>query len=111
MTRLVDDLDGSSADQTVEFSFNGTSYEIDLTEKHTDQMRKALQPWLDKARRQGRVRGRRPAQARRPRTVEPTPTEKRATNEEIRAWAKENGLKIAEKGRIPNAIIEQYKSA
>lgn len=107
ITKLVDDLDGSKAAMTVDFSFLGTRYEIDLTEKHTDQMRKALEPFLEKARRQGRAPGRRSAQARTSRNV----AKKKATNEEIRAWAKERGLQVADRGRIANAIIEQYENA
>lgn len=105
ITKLIDDVDGSPADQTVEFSFLGARYEIDLTEKHTDQMRKALEPWLERARRaRGGNARRKPAQARRtPKAAKPKPT-----NDEIRAWAKEKGIKVAEKGRIANAVIDQY---
>lgn len=118
ITRLVDDLDGSKNAQKVEFSFMGTPYEIDLTDKHADQMRAALQPWLDKARRQRGMRGRRRS-ARAPRAAavngsakaKPNVAEKKATNDEIRAWAKEHGLKVADKGRIPNSVIEQYQAS
>lgn len=103
---LIDDVDGTPADRTVEFSFLGSRYEIDLTEKHTEQMRKALQPWLEKARRASKSNTRRrSAQVRR------TPKPVKPTNDEIRAWAKEKGIKVAEKGRIANAVIEQYMSS
>lgn len=102
ITELIDDLDGTKADQTVDFAFLGARYEIDLTEKHTEQMRKALQPWLDNARRSGGKARRRAVPVRR------TPPKAKPNYEEIRAWAKKKGLKVADKGRIANAVIEQY---
>jgi hypothetical protein len=29
----------------------------------------------------------------------------------IRAWAKDQGIKVSERGRIPASIIEQYENA
>jgi hypothetical protein len=101
--KLIDDIDGSPAEQTVEFSFLGTHYEIDLNDKHTEQMRKALQPWLASARRAKGVRRRG--------TVRRTPKASKPTNDEIRAWAKTAGIKVAEKGRIANSVIEQYMAS
>lgn len=104
-TELIDDVDGTKADQTVDFSFLGTRYEIDLTAKHTDQMRKALQPWLDRARRaNGKAVRHRTTHAR-------SVTKTKPTYDEIRAWAKENGLRVAEKGRIANTVIEQFMAS
>ena len=40
---LVDDLDGGPADETVTFSLDGVSYEIDLTHDNAAALRDALQ--------------------------------------------------------------------
>ena len=40
--RLVDDLDGETADETVEFGIDGKSYEIDLSKENAGRLRDAL---------------------------------------------------------------------
>ena len=39
---LVDDIDGGEADETVSFSLDGVSYEIDLSESNATELRDAL---------------------------------------------------------------------
>ena len=51
---LTDDLDGSTADRTVSFAWEGTSYEIELSKSNIRALEKALKPYVEKAR---RVRG------------------------------------------------------
>ena len=51
--KLTDDLTGGDADETVSFSLDGKSYEIDLTTKNAAAMRKAFEPYLEKGRRAG----------------------------------------------------------
>ena len=41
--KLVDDLDGGDADETVKFSLDGVQYEIDLSKKNADKMRNAVE--------------------------------------------------------------------
>jgi hypothetical protein len=45
---LVDDLDGTTATETVSFELDGRSYEIDLSRANADEFRLALRPWLDR---------------------------------------------------------------
>nr|BFE73142.1 Lsr2 family protein [Actinoplanes digitatis] len=54
VTLLTDDIDGSEADRTIEFGLDGVSYTIDLSEKNTGKLRKALDPYLAVASRVGR---------------------------------------------------------
>jgi hypothetical protein len=58
VTTLVDDLDGSPADETVRFGFAGPEYEVELNAAHAQQLRTALAPYISKARRarSGRAR-------------------------------------------------------
>ena len=37
--RLVDDLDGEAADETVEFGIDGKNYEIDLSKENAGRLR------------------------------------------------------------------------
>jgi Lsr2 len=99
---LVDDLDGGDADETVAFSLGAASYEIDLSDANATRLRKALQPFVDAARKAGPSRRRGGG----PRT-----TTSRARSTNIRIWAKERGIKVNERGRIPASVVEQYDAA
>jgi hypothetical protein len=100
---LVDDLDGAPAEETVQFSLDGASYEIDLSADNAEALREALAPYLGHARRVGgrRTGGRRAAAA----------SPRSSDSAAIRAWAKEQGLSVSERGRIPASIVEQYEAA
>ena len=50
---LVDDLDGSEADEQIEFAVGGKSYEIDLSAVNSKRLREALAPFVAAARRAG----------------------------------------------------------
>lgn len=53
-TLLIDDLDGSAAEDTVRFGLDGTEYEIDLNARHARQLRDAPARYVNAARRIGR---------------------------------------------------------
>ena len=40
---LVDDIDGSDADEAIQFGLDGTHYEIDLNSDHAQELRGQLQ--------------------------------------------------------------------
>ncbi len=54
---LIDDSDGSEADETVHFALDGSSYEIDLSDENASALRAALAPFTTVAR---KVSGRTP---------------------------------------------------
>lgn len=97
---LVDDLDGSEAEEQVEFSVDGRSYEIDLSTVNASRLRDVLAPFVSAARRTG---------ARRPATAAPgRATSDRAQNQAIREWAIAQGMKVSERGRIPTNVLTAY---
>src|SRR4051812_50148383 len=51
--RLVDDIDGEAADETVEFGIDGKTYEIDLSKDNAGRLRDALADFVSAARRAG----------------------------------------------------------
>lgn len=53
--RLVDDFDGTNADETLRLELDRTAYEIDLSEANADRLRQQLQPWIASARRVSRA--------------------------------------------------------
>jgi nucleoid-associated protein Lsr2 len=104
---LVDDLDGTEAEETVEFGLDGASYQIDLSEDNAERLRDALAEYVDHARRSG---GRRRANARPAgRPARPASAD-REQNQAIRAWARKQGMKVSDRGRIPSEVIDAYNS-
>jgi hypothetical protein len=101
---LVDDLDGSEADEQIEFAVDGRSYEIDLSEANGSRLREALAPFISAARRTG---GRRSTAAAATTTSGRSSTD-REQNQAIRDWAQQQGMKISERGRIPSNVLEAF---
>jgi hypothetical protein len=104
---LVDDLDGGSADETVSFALDGSAYEIDLSTDNAAALRDVLANYIGHARKAGRAAAR-PSAA-----VRPARSSVRADREQtqaIREWARNNGHKVSERGRIPASVIEAYNS-
>lgn len=95
---LVDDLDGSLAQETVAFAIDGVTYEIDLSEENASKLREGLTRWTTHARRVG---GRKTKQ-----TINPG-----ADNQKIRAWAMEQGLEVSARGRISAEVRDAYAQA
>ena len=105
---LIDDLDGSDADDQVEFALDGKAYEIDLSEINAARLRDALAPFITAARRASS--GRRNAAAATAAAPASRPSTDREQNQAIREWAQQQGMKISERGRIPSNVLEAYHS-
>ncbi|MEU2880796.1 Lsr2 family protein [Streptomyces sp. NPDC007070] len=101
---LVDDLDGGEADETVTFALDGKTYEIDLTTANADKLRGLLEPYLKHGRRTG---GRSSGGRGKARAASGSSQD----TAQIRAWAKENGLEVNDRGRVPASIREAYEKA
>ncbi|MFE1314500.1 MULTISPECIES: histone-like nucleoid-structuring protein Lsr2 [unclassified Streptomyces] len=101
---LVDDLDGGEADETVTFALDGKTYEIDLTTANADKLRGLLDPYLKGGRRTG---GR--ASGGRGKTRAASGGSQDTA--QIRAWAKDNGFEVNDRGRVPASIREAYEKA
>src|ERR1700748_2800744 len=102
--RLVDDLDGGEAAESVAFSIDGKFYEIDLSEKHAAALRDAFAPFVGGARRAGAgpVATRQKVSVRAGRPREATAA--------IREWANANGHEVSARGRIPSTVLEAYEN-
>ncbi|MFE1953300.1 MULTISPECIES: histone-like nucleoid-structuring protein Lsr2 [Streptomyces] len=101
---LVDDLDGGEADETVTFALDGKTYEIDLTTANADKLRGLLDPYLKGGRRTG---GRAASGRGKARAASGGNQDTAA----IRAWAKENGHEVNDRGRVPQKVREAYEKA
>lgn len=93
---LHDDLDGTEAEESISFSLDGIDYVIDLNGTNAEKLRTALRPFVAAAR------------------TASAPTRKhsrQSRNAQIRAWARENGINVADKGTISAQVLERYKAA
>ena len=98
---LEDDLDGGPADETVRFGLGGAEYEIDLSKKNAAAFRRKVAPFIEHARKAGRGPRRRPGRT----------ASGREHSGDIRAWAKDQGIAVNDRGRIPASVVAQYEAA
>ena len=98
----TDDLNGSAGAETVTFGLDGVSYSIDLGEVNTAKLAAAFAPYVQAGRRVSRP-GRRRAAGR--------PAAERVDRAAVRAWAREAGLAVSERGRISTEIMRRYEDA
>lgn len=119
---LVDDLDASEADETVEFGIDGSTYEIDLSETNASRLRDVLADYVAHARRSG---GRRRSASAPTSSTSSTSSRRgsgggggggraavdREQNQAIREWARKQGMTVSERGRIPSEVSEAYHKA
>lgn len=96
---LVDDVDGGKAAETVAFALDGVSYEIDVSTENASKLRDDLSRFVQHGRR---------VTSRKPRRPAPAPSHDRAA---VRAWAREHGHEVSERGRIPRDVIEAFDAA
>lgn len=102
ITRLVDDIDGGVAHETVKFGLDGFAYEIDLSSRNAKKLRNELAAYVEK--------GTRVSQ----RTLVGTARSSgrgragRDQNQAIREWAQAKGFEVAPRGRIKQAIVEAF---
>lgn len=98
---LEDDLDGGPADETLRFALGGAEYEIDLSGKNAAAFRRELAPFVERARPAGGGSRRRAGRS----------AAGRERSAAIRAWARERGIAVSERGRIAAGVVERYEAA
>jgi Lsr2 len=100
---ISDDLDGSPGASPVTFGLEHREYTIDLGSANLGRLRDALAPFIAAAQAQ--------ASGARGRTTTRGSTEREYNLVELREWAAKKKLKVPARGRVPRAIVEQYKAA
>jgi hypothetical protein len=96
---LEDDVDGTEADETIEFGIDGTTYAIDLSDSNAKKLRGALDGYISKGR---KVSGKRSTSRKASSAVDLTA---------VRAWAASTGIELSSRGRVPASVLQQYRSA
>jgi Lsr2 len=107
ITNIIDDLDGSEANETVSFALDGMGFSVDLNLKNAKALRDFLEKYMEAGTRTGRVEGKH-AQIHgyRPTTLQTTLN--REQNQKIRAWAENNGWELSDRGRIPQVVVDAF---
>ena len=95
---ITDDIDGGEAHETIAFGLDGSSLEIDLNKLNAAQFRKTVAPYIEHGRRVSRARA-----------APPAPD--RGRSSDVREWAKQQGIKVSERGRIPASVVADYQAA
>lgn len=98
ITQTIDDISGEPGAAPVRFGLDGKAYEIDLTPAHRRAMLGELAPWIAAARKV----------ARRHVATGMNGGLQRAA---IRAWARDQGISVADRGRLSAALIARYRAA
>jgi len=102
ITRLIDDLDGGTAHETVTFGLDGTFYQIDLSSRNAKKLRNELAPFVEHGSRVAARAAGRPG-------VRATGGVDRQRNRAIREWALRQGFSVATRGRIRQEILDEYQ--
>ncbi|MFJ8857240.1 Lsr2 family protein [Streptomyces sp. NPDC102451] len=97
------DLSGDPEASTVPFAFDGKRYTIDLTEEEKEEFGKLLAKYIDVAEEVENV----PANGQ---TTIPNQSNG-PDPAKVRAWARENGIEVNDKGRVPHSVVSQYLKA
>lgn len=104
---LVCDMhdDETPGTETVSFSVDGATYEIDLCEQHATNLRERFAPYIGAGRRGGGRSDSSSGRSRRRRS--------RGSGDaaRVREWARSQGLAVPERGRIPAELAERYAAA
>ena len=101
---LTDDLDGGAATETVAFSLDGTSFELDLNSKNATAMRKTLERYVNASRKVSRG----PSA---PRGRAPRSTKGDVDASAVRAWAASNKVKVSPRGRVSADVVAKFRAA
>jgi hypothetical protein len=110
ITQLIDDIDGSEAEETITFGIDGANYEIDLNAKNAGKLRDALATYIGHATPIRRTRT--TASSGRSSSASSSPARAdREQTQAIREWARANGYDVKDRGRIPAEIVDAYNSA
>jgi len=107
---LTDDLDGSEATQTVTFAFQGTSYEIDLNDEHASSIEESFAEWISNARKTAGGRSSSSSSSR-SNSSRASSTAKRGDLDAVRAWARDNGHTVSDRGRVSKNILDAFDAS
>lgn len=101
--QLIDDIDGSDAARTRHFSVDGKNYKIDLSEKNNEKFDKALALFIEHAATESPMRAAARTSSSAPR--------RDFDISALREWAAKHKIEVPSRGRIPGAVVDQYRAS
>jgi hypothetical protein len=104
VVELTDDLDGGKAAETVTFGVDGRAYTIDLSARNAKALRKVLAPYVESGR---KVRGGGSGRGR----ARSAPVHRGSSSQDVREWARSQGIEVADRGRIPSDLAAKFQAA
>ncbi len=109
ITEFIDDIDGSPAERTVTFAVDGAYYEIDLSAENIAEFKSVIGGFIKSAR---KVKGSRNSNGRRARSAGADGgRQSREQTRAVRAWARQHGHNISNRGRIPASVRQAFDQA
>lgn len=105
ITEFIDDIDGSVAERTFTFAVDGTNYEIDLSSDNIKEFNEAIAGFVESARKAPRSAGRKA------RSVGVKPGSNREHLAAVRAWLRQQGEKVNDRGRIAADLMAKFDAA
>lgn len=107
ITQLVSDLSGEKLSEgngeTVEFTLDGSTYELDLSKKEADKFRGLFQDYIAVARKTSGGRAKRGSSGSTRRDASQTKA--------IKEWADKQGMEYPQRGRLPQTLLDAYEAA
>lgn len=107
LTQIIDDIDGAILEpgkgETVLFSLDGVSYEIDLSAENAAALREVIAGYAKNGRRIGG--------STRPQSSRPGRAGRSSQLAAVREWAGKNGFEVASRGRVPESVVAAYEAA
>lgn len=102
--KIIDDIDGTEGAEHVIFGFDGVQYRIDLSSENKAKLHQALDLYIGHATKVTSASGGRRSPGR-------SSSGASSDAKAIRAWAAENDVTVPARGRIPSAVVEQWKAS
>lgn len=101
----IDDITGKPAEdvETITLSLNGKTVELDLNKRNATQLRRSLDKYLEKGRKVT-SQGSKSFDGRKVK-------HDRDYVHTVRQWAQENGIQVADRGRVPLSVYAQYEKS
>ena len=104
----ADEVEGT---ETLTFGLDGSSYEIDACDDHAVELRDAFAPFVGAARRAGRGSATSPQRRSSRAGARGAASGDKQRVAQIRAWARNNGHQVSERGRIAATVLQAYEAA
>jgi nucleoid-associated protein Lsr2 len=102
--RMIDDVDGSPAEETVEFGIDGVRYEIDVSSANAEILRRCIAQWA--------VHGRRLSRHHTRHLTPSDPWRRHVSSGErlaIREWCDDNGYSVGGRGPLPFHLVDAFR--